>query len=426
MRKTFLILLSIALLITCLSGCDTEDTASESASSEDDISQLVEMPAEEFEYEINDTQNVVIYGYKGSNSDIVIPTKINGKAVVEIGDNAFALNSKLVSVTLPEGLKTIKKEAFKECTALTNINLPMTLEFLGERAFEGCINLENITIPGSIKTIEPGPFAFSGLKSVEFGEGVQCITAALFHSTSIIDITLPSSIKEIRQSAFSQCTNLKSVTLNDGLETIEQYAFSGTSIEEIIIPSSVTVVSDSAFHNNYNLKKVIFQGNAPSNFLHIDGSLAPRLCDFTIYYNEGAQGFTSPRWQGYPCLMVGCEKNELVFDDFVYHITEDGIVIDDYLGDNIEITIPSNINGKNVIEIGIYAFSGNDNLESVFVPGTIVTINERAFAFCDSLKEVVLSEGLENIGSYAFYLTAVEQITIPQSVTYISENAFEN
>lgn len=47
-----------------------------------------------------------------------------------------------------------------------------------------------------------------------------------------------------------------------------------------------------------------------------------------------------------------------------------------------------------------------------------------AFSYCTSLEEVILNEGLTSIGEWVFYSTAIKQIAIPASVTYIGSMAF--
>ncbi|RAW47480.1 hypothetical protein DQW92_01275, partial [Metamycoplasma hominis] len=75
-------------------------------------------------------------------------------------------------------------------------------------------------------------------------------------------ITIPSTVKEIGESAFSSCKNLKKVILNEGLEKIGDEAFYNTNIESITIPASVKKFGYSAFFGCKNLKEVIYKGDA--------------------------------------------------------------------------------------------------------------------------------------------------------------------
>lgn len=66
-----------------------------------------------------------------------------------------------------------------------------------------------------------------------------------------------------------------------------------------------------------------------------------------------------------------------------------------------------------------------DELESVKLPSTIKELGDRALSDCISLKSINLPEGLESIGAYAFWDCGLEELVIPNSVTYIGPNAFE-
>lgn len=67
-------------------------------------------------------------------------------------------------------------------------------------------------------------------------------------------------------------------------------------------------------------------------------------------------------------------------------------------------------------EIGKYSFVDCWNLLSVIMPHSLRTIEESAFRNCYGLRTVVLNEGLERIGNLAFKRTSIERIEIPKTV----------
>ena len=76
-------------------------------------------------------------------------------------------------------------------------------------------------------------------------------------------------------------------------------------------------------------------------------------------------------------------------------------------------------------EIGAHAFSGCKELQEINIPSTVIKIDEYAFCTCKSLVEVVLNDGLTEIDSYAFTgCSSLQSITIPSTVTNIGLNAF--
>ena len=81
------------------------------------------------------------------------------------------------------------------------------------------------------------------------------------------------------------------------------------------------------------------------------------------------------------------------------------------------IVIPSEIDGLPVKEIGSYAFDGCSGITSVYVPGSVELIGQRAFRDCTSLESVTLCDGLLRIRGYAFEgCTSLTSIVIPSTV----------
>ncbi len=106
----------------------------------------------------------------------------------------------------------------------------------------------------------------------------------------------------------------------------------------------------------------------------------------------------------------------------------DGIIYDD----TTLFVVPADFEGTtvNVAEgtttIGGYAFASNNNIETIVLPSTVTTLNDRAFRDT-SASTVVLNEGLTNISYQAFRnATNVTSVEIPSTVTTISKEAFQN
>ena len=80
---------------------------------------------------------------------------------------------------------------------------------------------------------------------------------------------------------------------------------------------------------------------------------------------------------------------------------------------------------EGLVNIGKDAFAGSDSLESMTIPSNVDEIDLAAFYMCRSLKKVVLNEGLKKIRGQAFIsCESLESITIPSTVANIEEGAF--
>ena len=106
-------------------------------------------------------------------------------------------------------------------------------------------------------------------------------------------------------------------------------------------------------------------------------------------------------------------------DGTPYTITALGVEAfwDSYL---TAITLPDGLES-----IGSRAFYNCASLTAIEIPSSVTSIGEEAFRSCTSLAAVTLPNGLESIGSYAFNsCTSLTAIEIPSSVTSIAENTF--
>ena len=86
--------------------------------------------------------------------------------------------------------------------------------------------------------------------------------------------------------------------------------------------------------------------------------------------------------------------------------------------------VKSIVVGKNVREIGDYAFSRSDAVQ-VVLPAGVQKIGQCAFQRCLSLQSVTLPAGLTDIGDHAFQrCSKLEEVNLPDSVTHLGRNPF--
>ena len=112
--------------------------------------------------------------------------------------------------------------------------------------------------------------------------------------------------------------------------------------------------------------------------------------------------------------------------DYTYSVLSDGTAkITKYNGTESNVTVPGELGGKTVSEIGEKAFQDNDEIESVTIPDGIKTIGTSAFADCDMLEGIEFSSTVETIGKEAFRnCRGLQTVDIPSTVKTIEEKAF--
>ena len=297
-----------------------------------------------------------------------IPQQINSVAVTEIGDEAFADNTVLKYINLPNGLTHIGMYAFYGCTALESADIPATVKKIDFAAFYGC----------------------SGLLSVYFEEGLEEISSSAFSKCNMLrGVYLPKSLSKYSSDMFFDCPSLKTITVVEGgeyLKSVDGILFSadGTKLiecpgayqsEDFWIPSTVTEISSGAFSACSKISHFSVQeGNTV--YMAVEGVIFTR---------------TGKRLVVYPC---GAENESYTVPYGVEHIRNTAFCECDNLK---TIKIPNGVK-----TIGASAFNGCDGLTEISLPPSVEGIGQLAFAFCPNTTQIRLHSNISSIAEAAF------------------------
>ena len=316
---------------------------------------------------------VVIEGYEGESSELVIPSEIDGKPVREIGYSAFSGHEDIKSVQIPESVERIGHNAFSGCKGIISISVPDTVASLGDGAFSGCTSLAEVKLPQGLARIEDD--TFSDCKALK-------------------NISIPESTERLGKRVFSGCESLSAITITENITTIGDMAFYGcTSLDEIIVPDTVSSLGFAVFADCTGLKSAVL----------------PR----EITALKSGNGFG---------MFTGCELLESV--TLLEELKSIGYSAFNGCTSLVKAVLPDGITQLKS-EKKNSTFKNCSALADVKLPSGLVYIGEDSFRGCVMLKNIDIPERLTVLEAGAFAEDErLGTIQIPDGVVQIGDEAF--
>lgn len=352
--------------------------------------------------------------YLGDSVTVVIPCKIAGVRVENIGDNAFS-GKNIKSVYMPDTVKSIGTKAFYN-NNITNISIGNSVTSMGCGAFANN-SLEAVVFPRNLVSLgntscANGNGAFQNntkLERVYFqSNNLTTIGAYTFYGTklSVIDLSSQNKLSTIGKYAFANNRNLGAIRFSTSISSIGDYAFNGAGLRSIYISSQPGVtIGQYAFANN-SLTKITLNG---AKSIGANAFTNNQMPDNQAYImNVDSSG----RETGVLNSYAGASRSNLTFPDKVKDISQTSF-------QNMQLTGTLNV-GNSVETIPNYAFA-NNQLTKAIIGTSVKTIGQYAFQN-SGISTVQFAEGIEQINCGAFRGTKIKNIIFPDSLKRIDSS----
>ena len=423
-------------------------------------------------YEIADGTKIVysyIFSLSRGFETVIVPA-----SVTYICPNAFSGGAVVKNVLFADGslLTGIGTSAFSDCGSLVAFNVPAGVTSIGYLAFGNCNALASLTVEdGNVAyyaedncIIEKNTKTLvAGCKTSVIPDGkVTAIgDGAFYYCAGLTEIVLPPSVTEIRSVAFSGCENVRRIsgsdyvagiaarqtrapeyvinvsvgtkvgsrTLKDckgligvemasSIKAIESNAFEGcVALREIRIPDTVTEVGAHAFEGCKELSVITILGTS----VDIAGD-AFSGCEKVKNIKLPAAALASVTFRN------NLETVEITGGDTIPAAAFNGFE------NLLSITLPSSIDA-----IGASAFAGCEKLDAVRISDlskwcTVAfadsTSNplfyaEKLFVNGEQLVSLTIPSDVTDLSNYAFYnARTISSLTLPETLVSIGESAF--
>ncbi len=388
-----------------------------------------------------------------------------------IGDEAFKECDNLTTIELPESLRSIGESAFQECKKLDNVIIPSQITVIENQTFYNCQNLSNIKLPENLQNIQI--LAFGGcrkLDNIYISKNVNNISNDAF--LSCISLKNIEIDKENIKYGYSKENGMLMDLENNNILFISDEVLN--NITTFSIPEGITNF-DISIGNYINITTLII----PKSLEKITNAILFPSSISNVEITDGNTNFIVENeclYNGNKTELIMCftKEKEVTFAEettdirsfaFFQAVNIEEITIPDKVTRiNSQILHPVNSKLKNInigsmvtyidplfkhgnyygtitIENPKYSIENNElynkdktELISVLheiegsytIRSSVTKIGDRAFHSKNQMTEVILPDGLKEIGSSFQYCTGLTEIFIPNSVEKISSSAFKD
>ena len=321
---------------------------------------------------------------------------------------------------IPEGVKKIGDDAFKNVKTISKIVTPTTLNEIESHAFDNA-SIKEMVINGDHLRIHSWAIYSLNLDSLILNEGIERIDEDAFYTSLNCDLVLPKSLKYLGRHAFHINELKKFIVTQDWANepNISNNPFDASVIDTVVFEKGVTKYC-SSFNDGFEKCKIgelVIEGNTVFESGFSDTAVVKKVVYGKDVTQVDAYLFSVPTVTSIEVdennalltsvdgVLFDKEKKVLIgypngIENETYTIPDGTLAVNDYafaLNSKLKTV---NFN-DDLLAIGDYAFF-KTNLDKVDFGDKLEFIGERAFSDCERLYSVELPKNIEEIGDYAF------------------------
>lgn len=422
-----------------------------------------------------------------SLEEIIIPEN-----VTSIDSYAFSDCTALKTMVIPACVTLINEGAFRNCTGIESITIPETVTTLSRYAFTGWTDEQAITLDwsgtdghtisyinndysagpnahfrngkaawyswsindeGVLRIRGEGRLPFysdswkdkgdittvvveEGITSFDFYSYTSDLIFSAFRDSTIKNVILPSTLIEISRYCFKNCTSLESIEIPESVTSIGYEAFRNcSSLTELTIPAGVTKIDSYAFAYctgissitvpatvTTQLDKNIFEGWQSNQSIILDWNSNDST--HTMPYTNSIIYQTHAKYHNGVYAWNGCALN----DDGTVVISGSGTGTL-YYSDTLKNSSLTSL----IVQEGITSLQSHNNtdyekdypyIKTVSLPSTLTTLGNYALANLSGVEALTIPESVTSLGTNVFDQLGIKTITIPSGITAIPAYAF--
>ena len=401
-------------------------------------------------------RTIKVIGEKAFSGCNNLTSIIIQEGVEWIGEHAFFGCTNLKSIIIPENVKIINKRAFDHNQYLRSVTIPKCVELIGEHAFQGCDNLTEALIHAKLKEISATSFSNLGQRDIRIIYQHTSPTLTIFGKKESNTVTLLDEKNNLTGELY--VPHAQTLLYDCEVQPVESYVeFIARLIGGVVkhLSEYDALFTDCKISSEEKVKIALTRLQYPlelsveykdeylaylQNISHYQVPFLIRendiatiqiLAEHKAFYKQDIDKFIeqanqigeteiqaflmdykNKTWGKEPVPHIKLSEEFDPKDWFIHENGDGSLTIQRYIGDDVNITIRAEIDGKTVKKIDGWNLGDakvnlfttrRDKIESVVIEDGIEVIGDRAFLECHNLNSIMIPASVKKVGKEAFY-----------------------